>query len=75
MNPNSSFSLNTRPCLIDLGRFRWDIYDRDSLYESSAESYATEDEAIGARDTKSLTRHNALAWLSDCRSRSDPLTP
>jgi hypothetical protein len=46
MNPNSSFSLDTHPCLVDLGRFRWDIYDLDSLYESSAESYATEDEAM-----------------------------
>jgi hypothetical protein len=46
MDPNSSFSLGTRPCLIDLGRFRWDIYDRDSLHQSSAESYATEDDAL-----------------------------
>ena len=39
------YSLMTRPCLVDIGRFRWDIYDNDSLFQTSAESFDTEEEA------------------------------
>jgi hypothetical protein len=43
--PNSPFSLETRPCLVDVGRFRWDIYNHDSLFQSSADAFDTEGEA------------------------------
>jgi hypothetical protein len=46
MEPDSPFTLTTRPCEIDTGRFRWDIYDNDSLFQSSAESFETENEAM-----------------------------
>jgi hypothetical protein len=46
MEPEQPFALSTRPCEIDVGRFRWDIHDNDSLFQSSAESFATEDEAL-----------------------------
>jgi hypothetical protein len=39
------YSLTTRPCLVDIGRFRWDIYDNDSLFQTSAEAFDTEEEA------------------------------
>ena len=39
------YSLMTRPCLVDIGRFRWDIYDHDSLFQTSAEAFDTEEEA------------------------------
>jgi hypothetical protein len=39
------YSLMTRPCLVDIGRFRWDIYNSDSLFQTSAESFDTEEEA------------------------------
>jgi hypothetical protein len=39
------YSLMTRPCLVDIGRFRWDIYDNDSLFQTSAEAFDTEEEA------------------------------
>ena len=39
------YSLMTRPCVVDIGRFRWDIYDNDSLFQTSAESFDTEEEA------------------------------
>jgi hypothetical protein len=41
----ASYSLMTRPCLVDIGRFRWDIYDNDSLFQTSAESFDTEEDA------------------------------
>ena len=41
----SPFSLTTRPCLVDVGRFRWDLYSHESLFQSSAESFDTEEEA------------------------------
>jgi hypothetical protein len=34
-----------RPCLIDTGRFRWDFHNHDSLFQTSAESFATAEEA------------------------------
>ena len=47
------YSLMTRPCVVDIGRFRWDIYDNDSLFQTSAESFDTEEEAVNlANDTK-----------------------
>jgi hypothetical protein len=39
------YSLTIRPCLVDIGRFRWDIYDNDSLFQTSAEAFDTEEEA------------------------------
>jgi hypothetical protein len=39
------YCLTTRPCLVDIGRFRWDIYDNDSLFQTSAEAFDTEEEA------------------------------
>jgi hypothetical protein len=39
------YSLMTRLCLVDIGRFRWDIYNNDSLFQTSAESFDTEEEA------------------------------
>jgi hypothetical protein len=42
---SSPYALQTRPCLIDVGRFRWDIYNNDSLFQSSAESFDTEQQA------------------------------
>ena len=39
------YSLMTRPCLVDIGRFRWDIYDNDSLFQTSAEAFDSEEEA------------------------------
>jgi hypothetical protein len=39
------YSLMTRPCLVHIGRFRWDIYGNDSLFQTSAESFDTEEEA------------------------------
>jgi hypothetical protein len=44
--PGSPYSLTTHPCLIDTGRFRWDIHHNDSLFQSSAESFASEGEAL-----------------------------
>jgi hypothetical protein len=46
MEPDSPFTVRTRPCEIDLGRFRWDIFDSDSLFQSSAESFETEEQAV-----------------------------
>lgn len=40
------YALTARPCLIDLGRYRWDIHDGDSLFQSSAESFGSEQEAL-----------------------------
>jgi hypothetical protein len=39
------YRLMTRPCLVDIGRFRWDIYNNDSLFQTSAESFDTAEEA------------------------------
>jgi hypothetical protein len=39
------YRLMTRPCLVDIGRFRWDIYNNDSLFQTSAESFDTQEEA------------------------------
>ena len=46
MEPDSPFTVSTRPCEIDLGRFRWDIFDNNSLFQSSAESFETEEQAM-----------------------------
>ena len=43
--PASPYSVTTRPCLVDIGSFRWDTYNNDSLFQTSAESFATEEEA------------------------------
>jgi hypothetical protein len=58
MEPKSPFSLSTRPCEIDLGRFRWEIRDGDSLFQSSAESFETEDQAMaeGKLELERLTQ-------------------
>jgi hypothetical protein len=42
---SSPYSVQTRPCLIEVGRFRWDIYSKDALFQSSAEAFDTEQEA------------------------------
>jgi hypothetical protein len=42
---SATYTLATRPCLVDIGRFRWDIYNNDSLFETSAESFDNEEEA------------------------------
>jgi hypothetical protein len=39
------YRLMTRSCLVDIGRFRWDIYNNDSLFQTSAESFDTAEEA------------------------------
>jgi hypothetical protein len=39
------YTLKTRPCLVDIGCFRWDIYNNDSLFQTSATSFGTEEEA------------------------------
>jgi hypothetical protein len=41
----SPYTLTTRPCEIDVGQFRWDIHRNDSLFQSSAESFVTQDDA------------------------------
>jgi hypothetical protein len=46
------YSLSTRPCLIEVGRFRWDIYRNDSLFQTSAESFDTEEEARAGGQTE-----------------------
>jgi hypothetical protein len=43
--PAAPFTLMTRPCLVEIGRFRWDIYNNDSLFQTSAASFDTEEEA------------------------------
>ena len=53
------YSLTTRPCLIDIGRFRWDIYNNDSLFQTSADSFDTEEEAhaSGRIELERLANH------------------
>src|ERR1700730_1191037 len=55
----SPFSLTTRPCLVDVGRFRWDLYSHESLFQSSAESFDTEEEAHAS----GMTRVGAGSYL------------
>jgi hypothetical protein len=38
-------TLKTRPCIIDIGCFRWDIYNNDRLFQTSATSFGTEEKA------------------------------
>ncbi len=40
------FTLATCPCLVDTGRFRWEIHHNGTLFQSSADSYATEADAL-----------------------------
>jgi hypothetical protein len=42
---DESLVLTTKPCLIDVGRFRWELYNGDSLFQASAESFETQEEA------------------------------
>ena len=48
------YSLMTRPCVVDIGRFRWDIYDNDSLFQTSAESFDTEARESGGVELERL---------------------
>ena len=55
---DKAFVLNTKPCMVHAGRFRWEIYRNDSLFQTSAESFETEEEAR-AQGTIELDRLQA----------------
>jgi hypothetical protein len=39
------FRLKIRPCDVQVGLYRWKIFDQDGLLQTSATSFATEREA------------------------------
>ena len=56
------YRVKTRRCTIRPGRFRWDILERGTRVQSSAESYATRHEAevAGRVEMEKLTRFGGL---------------